>query len=233
MKRRGQALRAQPAAGRRPGPLLLAGAALCLACYRLAGPSFTSSSVRRPAEGAAKLARTGAARSLVIARASGDGDAPKKSPFPVLRRLMGGTWAGSMQFAVGPNMQQMPFVLNGISKVSIDGDKCTFCNTVTFPSGQEREVIMVGTANSKDKNVMRMEPESGEGPYSMIVSEQPSIDGKVPDSILVREVNRTTGAVAVAQGLTLVSDEEFVKVSHELSPVGTPEGVQMWHFKRQ
>mmetsp|Transcript_169216 Transcript_169216/g.411399 ORF Transcript_169216/g.411399 Transcript_169216/m.411399 type:complete len:138 (-) Transcript_169216:120-533(-) len=134
---------------------------------------------------------------------------------------------------MGPEMKRAPFVLTGTCRCTLDGDKCTLHNTVVLPNGKERVVVVSGTAgNDMGGAVMRMEPE-GNGPYAMLVSEQPSAESGMHDMLLIREVNRTDGAVAVAQGLTFVGPDEFVKVSHELSADGEPEGVQMWCFKRE
>mmetsp|Transcript_100961 Transcript_100961/g.320465 ORF Transcript_100961/g.320465 Transcript_100961/m.320465 type:complete len:222 (-) Transcript_100961:118-783(-) len=152
--------------------------------------------------------------------------------FPVLRRLAEATWKGKMQFAVGPEMKQAPFVLTGTCRCTLDGDKCTMTNTVVLPNGKERVVVVSGTAgNAMSGAVMRLEPE-GDGPYAMLVAEHPASDADMRDMLLIREVSREDDSVVVAQGLTFTGPDEFVKVSHELTAEGVPEGVQMWCFKR-
>jgi len=136
-------------------------------------------------------------------------------------------WSGEMHYAAGPDMAAAPFTLSGSIAVAIDCVAITLRSYVVLPSGKERSVVMRGTL---DGPALRLEPADSSGPISLLLSEPAG-----SRTILIREFNRTSGAVVLSGSMVLADERELVQTAHEL--VASPEaggevgGVQMWRMR--
>lgn len=108
----------------------------------------------------------------------------------------------------------------------------------SFPIGHRR-----GERDSKDTlSSIRLDPTSPDGPIHMLLSELN------PDTILIHEVDTTSGRLVMTSSLSLVTDftadssiVQLIQVSHEVSgPKTSPkpsdsiiEGHQVWRFRRK
>ena len=165
-----------------------------------------------------------------------------KAAWPLLHELAAvGEWSGTMHYATGADgLTPAPFVLTGTTCVSIESSVCSLTSSVTLPNGVERTVCMEGVLPTTAGETVRLEKASdadaedagdGGGPISLLLSEQAGAD-----AILVRELNRTTGAPVLTSSLVLVRDTggapvEVIQTAHELTQEGGGvSGVQIWRM---
>ena len=172
-----------------------------------------------------------------------------REAWPVLHEIAdAGCWRGAMHYATGPDaLSVAPFVLEGTTRVQLtavgetqdgggdgaseddDGNaadvigKCALTSTAVMPDGVERTVAMVGPLSSEAGSTARLEKDGGGGPIYLLLSE---IAGA--RTVLIREVNATTGEVVVASSLVLAGSDdslELIQSAHELtqSPAVSPD----------
>lgn len=128
-----------------------------------------------------------------------------------------------MHYATGADgLAPAPFVLSGTTEITLDGDACKLVSSVVLPNGAERVVEMKGSLR---ESPARLE---GDGPIALLLSEV-----SAARTLLVREVNRTSGASVLTSSLVMVREDEtpqLLQTAHELSqePGGGVTGVQMW-----
>ena len=198
-----------------------------------------------------------------------DGDASSRfrEAWPLLHELAAaGCWSGVMHYATGPEaLSAAPFVLRGTTRVKLTpaalpppqaGDapeddemesvasalgKCVLTSSAVMPNGVERTVAMAGELSDQAGSTVRFDKEGGgEGPIYLLLSEHAPAR-----TLLVREVNATTGEVVVASSLVLVGSGdtlELIQTAHELAPsqpktaaenggaAHAVQGVQMWRM---
>ena len=169
--------------------------------------------------------------------------------WPLLHELSGIKWRGKMRYASGDDgMRPAPFVLSGTTCVELGvqpssspGVTCSLVSSVVLPNGVERTVRMVGTLGGEAGDVARLERPGGGGggegggPVSVLLAEH-----SAADTLLVRELNASTGDAIVTSSLVLLRDSdgapaELLQTAHELSQGsggagGGVGGVQMWRM---
>ena len=150
--------------------------------------------------------------------------------WPLLSKIAAfGEWRGKMHYASGTDgLTPAPFVLSGTTTVSIDfaEEMCSLKSSVVLPNGAERVVELAGSLRD---NPARLE---GDGPIALLLSEHSEAN-----TVLVREVNITSGASVLTSSLVMLSGgdggtAELLQTAHELSqqPGGGVTGVQMWRM---
>jgi hypothetical protein len=160
---------------------------------------------------------------------------PIQAAWPLLHEVAGeARWAGKMRYAAGDAMERTPFVLDGSTSVSIKGSMCTIASTITLPNGAAREVVMTGELSDEPGAVATLEREDGGGPISLRLSEHTEAR-----TLLIRELNVTTGKTILSSSLVLAYDDEddgpdrapvLLQTAHELGESGEVRGVQMWRL---
>ena len=167
-----------------------------------------------------------------------------KAAWPLLHELAAvGEWSGTMHYASGADgLTPAPFVLTGTTHVAIRSSVCSLTSSVTLPNGVERTVCMEGMLPTTAGATARLEKASdadaegedasdGGGPISLLLSEQSEAD-----AILVRELNRSSGAPVLTSSLVLVrgiggAPVELIQTAHELTREGGGvSGVQIWRL---
>ena len=90
---------------------------------------------------------------------------------------------------------------------------------------------MAGELSAEMGSTATLSKVGGGGPISLQISEH-----SAARTLLMREVNTTTGEVVLASSLQLTegrdgNDAELVLTSHELGEGGRLQGVQMWRMR--
>jgi len=189
-------------------------------------------------------------------------DAPAASRleklWPTLHEIAAcGEWRGCMHYASGQDgMVPAPFVLEGTMRVTLRGRRCVVASTIVLPDGNERRVTMAGdlsgdadgetggsdqpgacvarlerVENDATDGGMDAEPSQARGPISLLLAEHSEAR-----SILLRELNTTSGATVLSSTLMLLgggdAPVELVQTAHELTQSGGGiSGVQIWRMR--
>ena len=116
--------------------------------------------------------------------------------------------------------------------MTIEGARCIITSSVVLPNGVERVVSMAGELSHEVGSTAKLGKVGGGGPFALQISEM-----SAARTLLMRELNTTTGEVALASSLMLTEgreegDTELVLTSHELGEGGRLQGVQMWRMRR-
>jgi peptide methionine sulfoxide reductase MsrB len=169
-----------------------------------------------------------------------------EAAWPVLHTIAaGGVWRGRMHYASGgaEGLSAAPFVIEGATmSVCVSGARCEITSSATLPNGVERSVTMVGELSDESGSVARLERldesaggrEGGAGsrgsgatPISLLVSEHAEAN-----TLLLQEVNATSGTTVLTSTITLLGDGELLQTSHELTRSdGGVGGCQLWRMR--
>lgn len=155
--------------------------------------------------------------------------------FPVIQKIKGIDWIGNCRYVSGADLSPANFILRGGSRYEIDGDSISLTSFLSFPNGKTRQVNMEGkTGSNPNRSSIRLDPTSDDGPIYMVLTELP------PDTILIQEVEKSSGRVVMTSSLSLVGKkkkmvDEIVQISHELGDTSSEipiEGHQVWRLTR-
>ena len=143
--------------------------------------------------------------------------------WPLLHRVSAaGKWKGTIHYATGiDGLVPASFVLHGTTQVELSEANITIRSSVVLPNGAERIVTMAGSL--REDGPARLESERG-GPISLLLAEHTAAG-----TILMRELNSTTGATVMATAMA-ITDGELVLTCHEIGSAGEVTGVQMWRM---
>ena len=123
--------------------------------------------------------------------------------------------------------------------VAVDSEgMCTITSSVVLPNGSERVVAMAGQLGETAGGVATLEKAGGsDGPIRLLLSEV-----SAARTLLVREVNTTSGEEVLSSSITLIgagsggggegdAPLELLQTAHELKGGGGVSGVQMWRMQ--